>query len=536
MLGRFKVVAAAALALCVMAMPASAEIVLQRGNGAEPDTLDPNKAQGTWENHIIGDMLMGLYSENVSGEPVYGAAESHTVSADGLVWTFKLRDHTWSDGVPVTPQDFIFGWQRLLNPATGGQYASMLYPFKNAKAINDSQMTPDQLGARAIDDKTLELTLENPAPYLPQLLAHQTAFPVPKHVYDKAGDDWIKPGNYVANGAYMLAEWRPNDVVKLVKNPKFYDAANVKIDAVNYYPTSDTSAALKRVRSGELDMQDGLSSQDIDWIEENMPDALHLSPNLAVSYLAVNSAKPPLNDKRVRQALSMAFDRDTIADKVLKFNEKAAYSLVPPGTAGYPGGNELSFKALTYEQRIAKAKELMEAAGYNEGNRLKLSFEIGNAPDNKRVGAMIQQMWRPIYVDAEPRQSESRVLYALLRQGDFQVAQAAWVADFNDAANFLFLFRTDTKDMNYGRFSNPEFDRLMLESEKTADPTARGQMLAQAEKILLDETAFIPNRFLNIRHVVQPYVKGFVGNIRDVNRTRWMSIDKSASPSGGASQ
>ena len=504
-------------------------VTLHRGNGAEPDSLDPDKAQGTWENHIIGDMLLGLYTEDAAGKAIYGAAESHKVSQDGLVWTFKLRDHTWSDGVPVTADDFITAWRRILDPAFHGQYASLLYEFKNARDINEGRMKPEELAARAIDAKTIELTLDHPAPYLPQLLAHQTAFPVPKHVLDAKGDQWVKAGNYVSNGPYTLTAWSPNNYILLKKNPRFYDAANVQIDEIYYYPTSDTSAAFKRFRAGELDMQDGLSSQDIDFIKQNIPDTLHLNPNLSVSYIAINSSKPPLNDKRIREALSLAFDRDTMAEKILKFEEQAAYSFVPPGTAGYPGGVNLDFKPLSYEERVAKAKGLMEAAGYGPQNVLHLRFEIGTAPDNKRVGAAIQQMWRPIYVDVEPRGSESQVLYAQLRAGDFQVSQAAWVGDYNDAKNFLFLFRTDTKDMNYGRYSNPEFDRLMLQSDSMVDEVERGKVLAQAETIMLNDYACITNRFINGRHIVQTYVKGFVPNIRDVNRSRFLRVER---PSG----
>ena len=524
----FKRVLPVVTALALMTAPAFAASVLHRGNGAEPDTLDPNLAQGTWENHIIGDMIIGLYTEDVNGEPIYGAAVSHTVSDDGLVWTFKLRDMTWSDGAPVTADDFIYSWQRILNPQTAAQYASLIATeIKGGLDILEGRAGPEALGARAIAAKTLEITLTHPAPYLPQLLAHQTTFPIPKHVVEQFGRDWVKAGNYVTNGAYVLAEWVPNDYVHLVKNPLFYDADNVKIDEVYYYPTSDTSAALKRFRAGELDMQDGLTSQDIAWLKENMPGSLFLKPYLAVSYISMNTIRPPYTDVRVREALNLAFDRDTIATKVLQFEEPAAYGLTPPGTAG-TNGAVMAFKDMPYEARVARAQELMREAGFGPDNRLKARFEIGPSPDNKRVGAAVQQMWKAIYVDIELQASESKVLYDLLREGDFDLAQAAWVGDYNDAKNFLFLYRTDSKDMNYGKWSNATFDQLMFDADQTADGTARAAILSRAEQIMLDDYAFIPNRFLNVRHVVQPWVKGYVTNMRDVNRTRWMSIDRPA--------
>jgi oligopeptide transport system substrate-binding protein len=518
---------ASALALVMLVASASAATVLRRGNNSEPDSIDPHFAQGTWENNIIGDMIIGLYTEDAQGKAIYGAAESHTVSPDGLVWTFTLRDHVWSDGTPVTADDFVYAWRRILSEK-GAQYASLLTnEFKNAKAINTGEAQPETLGARAIDAKTLELTLEHPAPYLPQLMTHYTTFPVPKHVVEKLGREWVKKGNYVGNGPYTLVEWRPNEYVKLTKNPRFWDAANVQVDEVYYEPTFDTSAALRRFRTGELDLQDGISSQDVDWIKANMRDSLHLQPYLGISYIAVNQTKPPLNDKRLREALSLAFDRDTIAYKVLKFEETPQYSLVPPGVAGYPGGSAFYFKDMPFDQRLAKAKELVQQAGYGPEKRLTLSFVTGNAPDNKRVSAAIQQMWKEIFIDIEISQQESKTVYALLRATDFQLAQAAWVADFDDAKNFLYLFRTDADEMNYGKYSNPEFDRLMVQSDQIADEVERGKILAAAEKIVLDDIGFISNRYLNTRHIVQPWVKGFVANLRDINRTRWLSVDRS---------
>lgn len=514
--------------------PASAQMVLHRGNGAEPDTLDPHLATGNWENQIIGDMIVGLFTEDGDGNAIYGAAESHTVSEDGLTWTFKIRDHVWSDGTPVTAGDFVFAWQRILDPKTGSQYASLITgEFKNGLAISEGNAPPESLGARAIDDKTLELKLEHPAPYLPELLTHYTTFPVPRHTVLTYGKDWIKAGTYVGNGAYTLVTWEPNNFVRLKKNPAFYDAANVKVDEVNFYPLSDTSAALKRFRAGELDIQNGLSSQDIDWIKENMPDSLYLDPYAAISYIAINQSRPPLNDVRLREALSLAFDRDTVAHKLLKFQEQPAYALIPPGIAGYPGGNFFSFKDMGYEQRVARAKELMEQAGYGPGKPLKISFITGSAPDNKRVSAAIQQMWKEIWVEIEIRQLETKTVYDLMQTQNFDVGQAAWIADYDDAKNFLYLFRTDANAMNYGKYQNAEFDRLMQESDQMKDVTERGKLLAQAEKLLLDEYGFISNRFLNVRHVVQPWVKGFKSNVSDVNRTRWLSVER---PSGPAAQ
>ncbi|NWH08634.1 MAG: peptide ABC transporter substrate-binding protein [Alphaproteobacteria bacterium] len=505
---------------------AQSPMILHRGNGAEPESLDPLRAEGQWENHIIGDMMLALYTEDAEANPIPGAASSYEVSPDGLTWTFRLRDHSWSDGVPVTADDFVFAYRRILDPANAGKYASILFDIKNARLVNEGKLPVDALGVSAIDAKTLSISLEHPAPYLLQMVMHQTWFPVPKHKVEELGDDWVKAGNYVSNGPYVLAEWRPNDRVKLVKSPTFYDAANVKIDEIYFYPTEDTTAAVKRFRAGELDTQDQVSSQDVDWIKANLPGQLKLEPYLALSYIAINMTYAPLSDIRVREAINLAFDRETIATKLLNFEEAPAYAVVPAKVADWPGGNALSFKDLPYPDRVARAKQLMEEAGYGPGNRLALRYEHGPQPDNKRIAAAFQAMMREIYVDLELRQSETKTLYVYLQEGDFQLGQAAWVGDFNDAYNFLFLFESDNHGLNYGRWKNPDYDALIDKAQNTVDGKERQAIMAQAEKIILDQFAFIPNRFLNTRNLVSPRVKGWITNIRDINRTRWLSVEQ----------
>ncbi|HEY5666703.1 MAG TPA: peptide ABC transporter substrate-binding protein, partial [Gammaproteobacteria bacterium] len=213
------------------------EIVFHRGNGSEPDTLDPHLAQGNWESHIIGDLILGLTTDGPNGEAIPGAAERWDVSADGLTWTFHLREHVWSDGEPVTAHDFVYAYRRILNPATASDYAWYLYQVENAAAVNAGDLPGTELGVEAADDRTFVVHLENPAPYLAEYMTHQTTFPVPTHVVEAVGAAWTRPGNYVSNGPYVLTEWVPNDHITAVRNPRFYDADNVAIDRVIYYPT-----------------------------------------------------------------------------------------------------------------------------------------------------------------------------------------------------------------------------------------------------------------------------------------------------------
>ena len=278
---------------------------LHRGNGAEPDTLDPHKAQGQWEYNIIGDMFVGLFTEDAAANPVPGAALSYSTSDDGLIHTFKLRDHTWSDGVPVTANDFVYSFRRIADPKFAAQYVSILFPIRNMEAVSGGHLPIDQLGVRAIDDRTLEIAFRFQVPYVAQLLTCFAAFAVPRHVVEKHGDRWLRPENIVTNGPYTLKEWRPNDHVQLVRNPRFYDAANVKIESVFFYPTPDSESALKRMRGGELDLlSDSLPPQKIDWLKANMAKQLRLAPFINSRYVQFNTHRKPFDDARAHRAVA----------------------------------------------------------------------------------------------------------------------------------------------------------------------------------------------------------------------------------------
>ncbi|HEY5666872.1 MAG TPA: peptide ABC transporter substrate-binding protein, partial [Gammaproteobacteria bacterium] len=382
-------------------------------------------------------------------------------------------------------------------------------------------------GVEAADERTFVVRLENPAPYLPEYMTHQTTFPVPTHVVEAVGDAWTRPGNYVSNGPYLLTEWVPNDHITAVRNPLFYDAQNVAIDRVIYYPTSDYVAALQRFRAGELDMQSVLPSVQIDWIRENLPETIDQQPTLTVEYLSVNFDHEALSDLRVREALSLALDRETIVGQILRTGNPPAYSIVPPSIANYPAGSGLNYSSVPQPERIARARTLMEAAGYGPDNRLRFRLAVRSASaDARRVPAAIQQMWKEIYVDAEIEQSDAAVFYNLLQEQDFDVGIAGWVADFNDASNFLELIRTGNGN-NYGMYSNPEFDALLDQASAEQDLEVRGQLLAQAEAIALRDHALIPEFFGVNRAMVQPYLNGWVTNVNDNVRTRWLAIDES---------
>lgn len=498
-------------------------VILNRSNGGEPKSLDPQHIDGVWEANIVGDMLMGLTTEDAAARPIPGAATHWSVSPDGKTWTFRIRNHLWSDGMPVTASDFVFAWRRLMDPGNAAPYAYNLWAVKNARAISAGALPVTALGVEAVDDRTLMVTLEHPAPYLPELLDHHTAYPLPRHAVEKYGNDWTRPEHYVANGPYLVKSWVPNDRIALMKNPRFYDAKHVRIDVVNYYPTVDTGAALNRLRAGELDTQNPLPAQEIGWLRAHMPEALRIVPYLGVSYISINFKRKPFGDIRVRKALNLAYNREAVVKNILRLGETPAFGMVPPGVANYPGGAAMDFKSLSYRERVTRAQASMRAVGFGPGNRLRANYATTTDPDNKRIAAAIQSMMRAIYIDLDIIQSDIQVHFQKLQEHDFDLAAASWIADFSDASNFLDLLQTGG-GKNYGGYSNPAYDALIEKAQNTADSKARGELLQKAEQTALDGYAWIPVRFLVTRDLVEPYVKGWVANNRDFNRTRWLWI------------
>lgn len=527
--------ALAFLAVPTLSAAEAAPVVLERGNGAEPDTLDPQKATGSWENNIIGDMIVGLTTESADGTPIPGVAESWTTSADGLVWTFRLRaDAVWSDGVPVTAGDFVFAAQRINDPLTGGQYASITHIIKNAARVYSKELPPEQIGVKAIDDKTLEITLEHPAAYLPDMLVHYAFFPVPRHAVEKFGGDWVKPGNYVSNGPFTLVSWTPNDKVVLKKSPTFYDAANVKIDEVRFYAQDDQIANTKRFRAGELDLSAGIPGQLLDELRRSMPEKVRLAPYIANWYVTFNLTRPEWQDVRVRTALGLAIDREVIVKQILRGGETPAYTFVQPNVPNYPHEAHLSYRDMPMAERQKEARRLLAEAGFGPDNPLKFEFLHMQSTDGKRIATALQGMWAAVGVEVTPAGSESKTVYSNLRQQNFGVALAGWIADFPDASSFLYLAKTSSDEMNYGKYSNARFDQLNIDGDNEPDAVKRGALLNEAEQILLDDAPFLPIYNAVSRNLVEPYVKGFEDVLTNVHRTRWMSIDETARAAAAA--
>ncbi|MBL8545711.1 MAG: peptide ABC transporter substrate-binding protein [Hyphomonadaceae bacterium] len=495
-------------------------------NQGEPLSLDPHKAVGTWENNIIGNMFVGLTTEDAKGEPIAGMAERWETSADGLTWTFQLRRAQWSDGEACDAHDFAFAFRRILNPENMSEYASLLFPIKNAEAVASGRMETGAVGVNALDDLTLEIQLEHPAAYLPQLLMHYTAYPVPKHIVERYGDDWVQPDHIAVNGAFKLVKWWSNYIVHLERNPQFFDAANVVMENLYFYPSNDVNAAARRVLSGEAGWSTRFPSNQVEQLRRDLPGYVRVSQYLTCNYFSFNTAKAPFNDVRVRQALTMAYDRTWVAANIYRTGEQAAYSFVPPGIMEYPGTARYRWADQPIEQRRQAAERLLRAAGFGPNNPLRFEFTHRNTSDNPRVAVIVQSNWRAIapWVTVELRGVETQVHYANLRAKNFDIGDGAWSADFNDAKNYLFLLETRTGAQNYPSYSNAEYDRLVHESDFEIDAARRGETMSRAEQIALDEAPICTSVFINSTNLVHPDLTGYEDNISDFHRARWFGI------------
>jgi oligopeptide transport system substrate-binding protein len=495
-------------------------------NQGEPLSLDPHKVAGQWENNIIGNMFVGLITESPRAEPIPGMAERWETSEDGRTWTFYLRRALWSDGEACDAHDFEFAFKRILNPETLAEYASILYPIKNAEAVNAGRLHPESVGVTALDDLTLEIQLEHPAPYLPEMLMHYTSYPVPKHIVEAHGDDWVHPDNIVVNGAFKLIKWWSNYIVHLERNPHFFDAANVVMENLYFYPSSDVNAAARKVMSGEAGWSTRFPSNQVQQLRRDLPAFVRVAPTLRCDYFSFNTTRPPFNDMRVRQAMAMAYDRDFVATQIFRTGERPAYCLVPPGVANYPGTARYPWADAPIVARKQEAERLLRAAGYGPNNPLRFEFSHRNTADNPRVAVVVQNDWRSIapWVTVELRGVETQVHYANLRAKNFDAGDGGWIADYNDAKNYLYLMETRTGPQNYAGYSNPEYDRLVHESDSEPDGARRGEIMSRAEQIALNEAPICTSVFQNSTNLVHPDLAGYEDNLSDFHRARWFGI------------
>ena len=494
--------AALALAGCqdTVQRPAcpAGKVCLEYGNNAEPQTLDPGKANLVDEATIIGDLIMGLTTDAPDASPMPGAATHWETSADGLVWTFHLRPSI---------------------------YAYLLYVIEGGQAVNEGKAPLTSLGVRAVDPLTLEITLAHPAPYLPELTKHQSFFPAPRHVVEKLGDAWVQPGNYVSNGPFKLTAWKLGDRITVEKNPLFWDAKNVCLDRINYYPTPDVVSAERQVARGELDINTSFQSNRYQRLKTEMPGTVRVDVGTATSYLSLNTRDvAAFKDRRVRRALSMTIDREFITRELLRAGQEPAYAFVPPITANYVKGPRLRWADTPFAERQAEARALLAEAGYTAKRPLKITILSANNSNTLLLMEAVQADWRAIGVEVTLQQNEGAVAFAAYRNRAFEVGSMSWFADFNDPVTFLGLLKSDTGGQNYGDYKNPAYDALLARADQEPDIGKRARILAEAEQLMLDEEAIAPIFYVVNRNLVSPRVTGWVANPPNFHRTRWMCL------------
>ena len=502
-------------------------VVFHRGNGSEPDTLDPHRSEETSASEILRDLYEGLTTEDIDSNVVPGMAERWDISEDGKTYTFYLRENAqWSNGDPVVAEDFVAGLQRTVDPATISSYAQILDMIVNAKDIREGNKTKETLGVKALGDKIFEVKLNAPTPYFLGLLNHSSTYPIHRASWKEHGDRFAKPGNMISNGAYQLKEWIVASHIKVERNPLYYGNDDVQIDTVYFYPTEDISGELKRYRAGELDFTDQIPNNQFRFINENFKDEFYVDPYLSTYYYVFDNTQPPFNDVRLRQALSMAIDRETIVGKVTGVGELPAFGFVPPPIQNYKA-YQYDWASWPRDQQIAEARRLYAEAGYSEENPLVTEIRYNTSENHKKVAVAISAMWKQVLgADIKLLNEEWKVfLQSRKDKNKWDIVRYGWVGDYNDAFTYAEIMHS-THGQNDSGFSNPKYDELVEAAAVEGDLEKRAAMLAEAEKVMLNDYPIMPIYFYVTKHLVKPHVKGFKSTIMDHNYSRHYRIEK----------
>lgn len=521
---RTLVAAALLFALAACSENNASTQALRIGNHAEPGSLDPHRSEGVPARNIQRDLFEGLTSEDAAGNIVGGVAHSWNASEDGLRWTFYLRPEArWSNGDPVTTNDFVFSLQRAVKPETTGIASETLLPLKNAAAILAGKAKPATLGVSAANPHTLLIELETPTPYLPGIFTHPSTFPV--HRATVSNDAWTRPAELISNGAYRLAEWRVHSHIALERNPYYRDAKNVGIARVEYLPIEDERAELARYEAGDIHITYGVPPGRLEWLRENYGDALHVHPWFGVYYLGLNTTADSLRDPRVRRALSLAIDRELLAT-VAGSGETAAYTWIPP-VAGYePQMPE--WTSWPYEERVAVARQLLQDAGYEE-KLLQLELLYSTRDRDKRVVTAIDSMWRrQLGIDTRLLNQEWKVYLQTRKRLDAtQVFRSGWIGEYADPNTFAEILHSQHA-MNESGWHNVQYDALLEKAARSTDNVTRFALFARAEQEIQRDVPLIPLFHYAKARLVSPRIAGYAPNLMDHHYSKhysWQSAD-----------
>jgi oligopeptide transport system substrate-binding protein len=497
-------------------------VALRRGLGGEPSSLNPLTAADNFSFEVLRDLYEGLTTYGPNGEVTPGVAASWSISEAGTEYTFQLRkDARWSNGKPVRAQDFVNAWQRVVDPSEASPVADDLRPISGAASIIAGQSPPMSLGVFASSETTLVVKLQEPAPYLPELLTHSAAYPM----YSRSERGHATSKNWVSNGPYVLSEWAPGTKIELAKNPTYWDRVNVRIKQVEYQ-IADENSQYSRYRAGQLDMTDTVPASAVAMFREKQANELVTAPFLATSYYGLNlSTRPFAGNIYLRQALAMAIDRKRLV-KSLTFGQVGAYGFVPPGTWNY-SPQSWTWRDLSDSDRIAEARRLYSKAGYSTESPLRLRLLFNSNPVIKNTAIIIAEMWREtLHIDTSLTEEEYRVfLQSRHDKSKWDVARLGWTADYDDASNFLDIFRRYSSNNDEG-YSNPSFDTLLDEAARTSDTDKRRMILEKSEEKMLSDYPVIPLYFFVSKRLVKPYIHGV--HLNPLNRigSKSLSIEK----------
>lgn len=481
---------------------------LVRANGYEPATLDPNLAESNVEFYIFNDLFEGLLRVGKNGEVIPALATKW--ENQGTVWTFHLRPEAkWSNGDPVTADDFVFSWRRLTDPKTASPYGSYLASayVLNAAEINAGSKPPTELGVKALDAHTLQVTLAEPNSYLLKQLVHFPVLPVNRKVVEQYGKNWTQPQNFVGNGAFKLAQWVVNEKVVVERNTQYWDNAHTVLNKVTFLPLQGFPE-VARFRAGEIELGYSAPPELYQQLKKSLGDEqLVTYPLLSTSYFAFNNRQPPFNDVRVRQALNLALDKQVIAGKVLGYGQQPAWTFTPTGAGGFnlqPG----VAAGWSQEQRIAQAKKLLAEAGFNAQHPLRFTLLYSNDATIKKIVIAGSAMWKKnLGAEVSLQNQERKVVLDNINNGQYSVAFSRWLADYNDPSTFLNVFRS-TSSENSAKYANEHYDRLLHQATAAQSPEQVQQHFQQAEDVLAVDTPVAPVYYEANATLVKPYVKG----------------------------
>jgi oligopeptide transport system substrate-binding protein len=507
---------------CGLAWSAGAqEPVFRISNLVEPESLDPGIVTGVPEHRIISNLFEGLAvndPRDLSPQP--GMARSWTVSRDGLVYTFALRDAQWTDGRKVTAHDFVYAWERVLNPKTGAKYAQQLYYLRNGEEYNRGKVTDfAQVGVRAADDRTLQVTLRAPTPYFLFLTTFYTLYPVPRWAIEAHGKDWVKPGKIVSNGAFRLASWVPQRELVLERNPGHWDAAATRLQRVVFLPTDDVNTAYKQFLAGESDWIPTVPPAQIE-TARTRPE-YYVSPYLGTYYFRFNVTRAPTSDARVRKALSMTVDREALTRFVTKAGEIPSSTFVPAGMPGYEAIRGLPFDP-------AAAQKLLAEAGFPGGKGFPKVELLYNTNELHRVVTQaVQQMWKEhLGIQVDLVNVEWKVYLAQQAKLDYQISRAGWIGDYVDPNTFLDMWVTGGGNNQTG-WSSKRYDDLIARASRAVDARERVKLFQEAERLLVVEEAPVAPLYTYVnKGMLSKRVRGWHPNILDQHPLKHVSIER----------